>query len=65
MKEKIFRIVSGLCMAIGLVWLLGTVGSADLGLIDFETLLIRSIIGIAIFVGGFVGLKLSGSDVVC
>ena len=58
----IIRRLSGLAMLVGFVLLLGAAGSADL--MAVQTLVIRSLIGIALFLGGFVGLKVSGSDFV-
>ena len=60
----IIRRLSGLTMFVGFVWLLGSVGSADIGVGDVKTLLIRTLIGLGLFLVGFVGLKVSGSDVV-
>jgi hypothetical protein len=58
----IIRRLSGLAMLVGFALLLGAAGSADL--MTVQTIVIRSLIGIAIFLGGFVGLKVSGSDFV-
>lgn len=58
----IIRRLSGLAMLVGFVLLLGAAGSADI--MTVQTIVIRSLIGIAIFLGGFVGLKVSGSDFV-
>lgn len=58
----IIRRLSGLAMLAGFALLMGAAGSADL--MTVQTLIIRSLIGIALFLGGFVGLKVSGSDFV-
>lgn len=64
MSKKVLHTVFGLCMFFGFMWLIGTAGSSDLGLIDFKTLVIQSLIGMGLFMGGYFGLKLSGSDAV-
>lgn len=58
----IIRRLSGLAMLVGFALLLGAAGSADI--MAVQSLIIRSIIGLGIFLGGFVGLKASGSDFV-
>ena len=64
MKEKVLHTIFGLSMFAGFMFMIGTAGSSDLGLIDFKTLVIHMLIGMGLFAGGFVGLKLSGSDFV-
>lgn len=54
MKKRIFAIL----MIVGFVFLLGTVGAADCEQIGLNELLIRSIAGLFVFGGGFIGLSL-------
>lgn len=60
MRKKVFNCIFGLCMFAGFFVLFGTAGSSDLNLLDFKRFLIQSIIGTALAVIGFIGLKLSG-----
>ena len=58
MLRRICSVVCGLCMTAGLVFIIGTVGSSDLGSISFETLVGRSLIGLGVMGFGFMGLRL-------
>lgn len=60
--RKILHIVFGLCMVAGIVMILGTAGSSDLGMIDFNTILVDSLIGLGVTAIGYIGLKLTGAD---
>lgn len=57
MLGKLVNWLSGLCMVIGFIIAIGTAGSADLELINFTTLAIRSGIGVLLIVGGFIGFQ--------
>lgn len=59
MLKKVCHWFFGLCMFAGFVVMLGTFGSSDLNLIDFETILVQSGIALALILFGFIGLKLS------
>ena len=59
MLSKILITGFGLLMLAAFVFLLGTAGAADLNQIDFKTLLIRAIIGVAVLLIGFTGLKIT------
>ena len=60
MLKKVFHWIFGLCMFIGFVLMVGTAGSSDLNLIDWDTILKQSLIALILMTVGFIGLKLSG-----
>lgn len=53
-KEKIIVRISGVLIVIGLVGLFGTIGAADANIIEFETLVRRLIIHIALMSAGLI-----------
>lgn len=55
--KKFLTTVFGICMALGFLLMIGSAKSSDLELIDFETLIVRSCIGLVIWVIGFIGIK--------
>lgn len=59
MSRKILIKIFGLLMVAGFLFILGTVGSSDLNLIDFKTILVRCGIGLLLFVIGYTGLKVT------
>lgn len=65
MLLKLVKMFFGLCVLGGFIFMFGTVGSSDLNLIDFETLVIRSLIGLAVTLFGYLGLKWIGCEFVC
>lgn len=62
MKRKTFKKISTFLAVAGFIWILGTAGTADLNLIDFETTLIRYFIGVALMGVGGVGLELCNDN---
>lgn len=58
MLRKCLSIIFKLSVLIGLLLVIGTAGSSDLGLIDIESLAIRMGVGIFLVAFGFIGLKL-------
>jgi hypothetical protein len=57
MLGKLINWLSGVGMVSGFVLMIGTFGSADLNLINFSTLAIRSVVAVLLILGGFVGFK--------
>ena len=62
MFKKILMTLSALSAAVGFFVILGTVGSAELNVIDFETSIARSVIGLVILVIGITGTNLFSTD---
>jgi hypothetical protein len=60
MIRTIIKKISGLSCITGFVYILGIAGMSDLNLIDLKSILIKAIIGIAIMVSGYIGLKANG-----
>ena len=59
MNRKILVKLFGLLMVAGFLFILGTVGSSDLNLIDFKTILVRCGIGLLLCVIAYIGLKVT------
>ena len=57
MSRNILKKIFGLIVVAGFLFILGTVGSSDLSLIDFKTILVRCGIGLLLCAIGFIGLK--------
>ena len=55
--KKLLRLILAVCIVTGYFLILGTAGSSDLNLIDGNTALAESGKGIALVLGGAVGLK--------
>lgn len=47
----------GFCVIAGLLIILGTFGSADLGLLDMDGIVARGVIGLLLLVLGYIGLS--------
>ncbi len=58
MSKKFLSVLFGCLMIGGLIFLLGTAGSSDLGRISFEMSIIHNVIGILVTAIGFVGFKI-------
>lgn len=65
MLRKFCHWFFGLCMLVGMVLIIGTAGSSDLNLLDWNTLLKQSGIAMTLVIVGFVGLKLSKWEHMC
>lgn len=50
---KIAKTVAGLTSIVGFIYILGTAGSSDLDLISFGEIIHKSLVGLALFSGGF------------
>ena len=59
-RKKGYNVTFGLCMLFGFIVIFRTTGLSDLNLIDFNTLLVRSCIGIVLMLIGYIGLKVTG-----
>ena len=62
MLKRVLSVISGLSLLAGFVLLLGTAGSSDLELIEFNTVLVRGGIAAALMLGGFFGVKILSPD---
>ena len=62
MLKKFLMTLSALSAAVGFFVILGTVGSAEFNVIDFETSIARSVIGLVILVIGITGTNLFSTD---
>ena len=62
MFKKILTTLSAVSAAIGFFVILGTAGSADMFLINFETSCLWSAIGLAILVVGILGINFFSTD---
>lgn len=58
MIKKILKVLFGVTVGAGLLVVLGTAGSSDLGLIDWTTVLVRSVIGVGLVLVGLGGFKI-------
>ena len=59
MLKKVCHRIFGLCAFGGFMFMVGTAGASDCNLIDFRQIVIQSLIGLALVIIGFIGLKLS------
>ena len=60
MKKRVYHWVFGLCDLAGFMTIFGVAGASDLNLIDMNTIIVKSCIGVVLLVIGYIGLKLSG-----
>jgi hypothetical protein len=58
MIKNILKVLFGVTVGAGLLVVLGTAGSSDLGLIDWTTVLVRSVIGVGLVLVGLGGFKI-------
>ncbi len=49
---KLKKLICGILAMAALIFLLGTAGASDLGLIDTTEIAVRGILGLAVFIGG-------------
>lgn len=49
--------VFGFCIAAGLFMIIGSVGSAELGILDMGGFVARGVIGLALLAVGYIGLE--------
>ena len=57
MFRKVLSTSCSLCIVIGFLTLLGTVGSFELNSIDFKTAIVQAGIGMVLTYAGYMGLK--------
>ena len=57
MLKKVCHLVFGLCMVAGFILMIGTTGSSDLNLIDWNTIVKQSVISVVLMLVGYFGLK--------
>ena len=57
MFRKVLSTSCSLCIVIGFLMLLGTVGSFELNSIDFKTAIVQACIGMVLTYAGYMGLK--------
>ena len=62
MIKKIFRILCGLVILVGIFIVIGTAGSSDLGLIDTTAVIERTTLGILLVASGWFGLWASDNS---
>lgn len=60
MKKRVYHWIFGLCDLAGFMTIFGVAGASDLNLIDTNTLIVKSCIGVVLLLVGYIGLKLSG-----
>lgn len=60
MLKNLVRNLSGLIILAGVVLIVGTAGASDYGLLEFGTIVYRSLIGLGLIGMGAGFLKLSG-----
>lgn len=56
------RKVFGFSVIAGLLIIIGTAGSADLGLLDMTGIVARGVIGMLLMILGYIGLEILGSE---
>ena len=59
---RVFRIICGTVAAAGFLYILGTVGSAELGSITIDQTIDQAALGFALLIAGVAGVCLSDVD---
>ena len=62
MIKKLTNLILGSSVVAGFISLMGAVGGSDLNVLDFNEVIIRLIIGLALIAVGLLGLRLTGCE---
>lgn len=63
--KKVVNKIFGLMMLAGFILAFGLAGDSDIGIVhSISTMLLRGGLSVALMFGGYLGLKLNGSDAV-
>ena len=54
------KYILGTCVVIGILVVIGTAGASDCGTLEFGQAVVRSICGLAVSIGGVIGLNVLG-----